>query len=59
MEIMTRLTDKEFSQKKLEEYALGVCLFYNISRTATFKDYPKKEANLLYNYFYDYNAIGI
>lgn len=41
-------------EKKLEEYALGVCLFYNISRTATFKDYPKKEANLLYNYLITY-----
>ena len=41
-------------EKKLEEYALSVCLFYNIYRTATFKDYPKKEANLLYNYLVTY-----
>ncbi len=41
-------------EKKLEEYALGVCLFYNIYRTATFNEYPKKEANLLYNYLITY-----
>lgn len=41
-------------EKKLEEYALGVCLFYNIFRTATFNEYPKKEANLLYNYLITY-----
>lgn len=45
------LTDYE---KKLDEYALGVCLFYNMYRTATFKEYPKKESNLLYNYLITY-----
>lgn len=41
-------------EKKLEEYASAVCLFYSIYRTAVFDSYPKKEENLLYNYLVNY-----
>ena len=37
-------------EKKMEEYALSLCLFYNIFRKAEFIDHPKKEETLLYNY---------
>ena len=39
---------------KQEEYALGLCLYYNIYRNSQFNNYPKKEFNLLYNYLLTY-----
>lgn len=41
-------------EKKQEEYALGLCLYYNIYRNSQFNNYPKKEFNLLYNYLLTY-----
>ncbi len=41
-------------EKQLEEYALSLCLYYNIYRNTQFNSYPKKEQNLLYNYLLTY-----
>jgi len=34
-------------ETQADEFAIGVCLFTNISKTATVKDYPKEERELL------------
>ncbi len=34
-------------EKKADEFAIGVCLFYNIVDSAKIKDYPKQEKELL------------
>ena len=41
-------------EKQLDEYVLGLCLYYNIYRNSQFNDYPNKEFNLLYNYLLSY-----
>ena len=40
-------------EKALEEYASAFCLYYNIYRATTIKEYPEKEDDILYDYSID------